>query len=116
MHFSSSIFRETNLKVRQSLPETAEMEDDNHQLAAFNAEIVCEAPNNRLAKFEGLLKWNNKTYSLDNDKMLLRGKNTLFSLELSQVLCRVFVKTHKIVFVVDHNTNIHNNNVSSQTF
>ena len=73
------------MKVRQSLPETAEMEDDIHQLAAFNAEIVCEAPNNRLAKFEGLLKWDNKTYALDNDKMLLRGEHsqsiiTLFNL------------------------------------
>ena len=78
--------------MRQSLPETAEMEDDNHQLAAFNAEIVCEAPNNRLAKFEGLLKWNNKTYSLDNDKMLLRGKNTYFFVESIPDLYCVCVK------------------------
>ena len=104
------------MKVRQSLPETAEMEDDNHQLAAFNAEIVCEAPNNRLAKFEGLLKWNNKTYSLDNDKMLLRGKNTLFFLESVQTLYCVCVKLYKVVFVVDCNRNIKNNNISSQTF
>ena len=36
-------------------------------------EVVCEPPNNRLSKYEGILKWNNQTYSLDNDKMLLRG-------------------------------------------
>ena len=36
-------------------------------------EIVCEAPNNRLPKFEGKLNWKGETYSLDNDKILLRG-------------------------------------------
>ncbi len=49
------------------------MEDDIKQIAAFNAELVCEAPNNRLAKFEGMMKWKDKTYSIDNEKMLLRG-------------------------------------------
>lgn len=34
---------------------------------------MCEAPNNNLTKFEGTLKWRNNKYSLDNDKMLLRG-------------------------------------------
>ncbi len=68
-----SSYRETNLKVRQSLPETAEINDDIRRLAAFDAEFVCEAPNNRLAKFEGMMKWNNKTYAIDNDKMILRG-------------------------------------------
>ncbi len=70
--------RETNLKVRQSLPETAEIEDDIRRLAAFNAEIIAEAPNNRLSKFEGTMKWNNKTYALDNDKMILRGLQSKF--------------------------------------
>ncbi len=50
------------------------MEDDIRQIAAFNAELVCEAPNNRLAKFEGMMKWKDKTYSIDNEKMLLRGR------------------------------------------
>ena len=71
-----SLYSETNLKVRQSLTETAEMEDDIHQMAAFSAEIVCEAPNNRLSKYEGMLKWKNKTFSLDNEKMLLRGNSS----------------------------------------
>ncbi|OWF34874.1 phospholipid-transporting ATPase ID [Mizuhopecten yessoensis] len=64
---------ETNLKVRQALPETAELENDMEKLTEFNAEIVCEAPNNKLSKYEGTMKWNNQTFSLDNDKMLLRG-------------------------------------------
>lgn len=39
----------------------------------MTGETICEAPNNRLSRFEGLLKWNNEKYSLDNDKILLRG-------------------------------------------
>lgn len=64
---------ETNLKVRQALPETAEMGNDIEQFSRFDGEIVCEAPNNRLPKFEGKLTWKNDTHSLDNDKILLRG-------------------------------------------
>ena len=36
-------------------------------------EVVCEPPNNNLSKFEGALMWNDETYSLDNEKILLRG-------------------------------------------
>lgn len=36
-------------------------------------EIMCEAPNNNLSKYEGTLNWKGKNYPLDNDKMLLRG-------------------------------------------
>ena len=36
-------------------------------------EVVCEAPNNNLSKFEGALTWRDETYSLDADKVLLRG-------------------------------------------
>ncbi|KAJ6220049.1 hypothetical protein RDWZM_005861 [Blomia tropicalis] len=64
---------ETNLKCRQTLPETAELQDNIQMLAQFNGEIVCEAPNNNLTKFEGTLKWRNSKYSLDMEKMLLRG-------------------------------------------
>lgn len=38
-----------------------------------SGEIVCEPPNNQLNKFEGSLSWNNETYALDNEKILLRG-------------------------------------------
>lgn len=37
------------------------------------AEIVCEPPNNNLSKYQGVMKWHDKTYSLDNEKVLLRG-------------------------------------------
>ncbi|KFP25746.1 putative phospholipid-transporting ATPase IC, partial [Colius striatus] len=43
--------------------------------------IECEEPNNRLDKFTGALFWRNMSYSLDADKVLLRGckiRNTDF--------------------------------------
>lgn len=49
------------------------LQDDIHQLSRFRGEIRCEAPNNNLTKFEGTLIIDGQTYSLDNDKMLLRG-------------------------------------------
>ncbi|GCC34281.1 hypothetical protein chiPu_0012754 [Chiloscyllium punctatum] len=64
---------ETNLKVRQALPVTSELGADMCRLAEFNGEIICEPPNNKLDKFTGTLFWNDKKYSLDNEKMLLRG-------------------------------------------
>jgi len=36
-------------------------------------EVICEPPNNVLSKFEGALTWKDETYSLDNEKILLRG-------------------------------------------
>ena len=35
--------------------------------------VKCEAPNNHLHKFAGNLYWNNKTFPIDNEKILLRG-------------------------------------------
>jgi len=39
----------------------------------FSAEVECEPPNNVLSKFEGAMTWRNESFSLDNDKLLLRG-------------------------------------------
>ncbi|XP_005729387.1 phospholipid-transporting ATPase ID-like [Pundamilia nyererei] len=64
---------ETNLKVKQALTATGELEDNIEALAAFNGEVRCEPPNNRLDKFKGTLTMNDDIYALDNDKMLLRG-------------------------------------------
>ncbi|XP_011054742.1 PREDICTED: phospholipid-transporting ATPase ID isoform X7 [Acromyrmex echinatior] len=64
---------ETNLKCRQCLPETAEMMDNHELIGQFDGEIVCETPNNLLNKFDGILTWRGKKYSLDNDKIILRG-------------------------------------------
>lgn len=43
------------------------------ELFYFVAAIKCEAPNNNLSKFEGTMTWHNQKYSLDNEKILLRG-------------------------------------------
>lgn len=49
------------------------MGQDEARIGSFDGEIVCEPPNNHLNKFEGRLTWKGKQYSLDNDKILLRG-------------------------------------------
>ncbi|XP_031685480.1 phospholipid-transporting ATPase ID [Oncorhynchus kisutch] len=64
---------ETNLKVKQALTVTGDMGDKIHSLAAFNGEVRCEPPNNRLDRFTGTLTNAGQKYSLDNNKILLRG-------------------------------------------
>ncbi|XP_064618888.1 phospholipid-transporting ATPase ID-like isoform X5 [Lineus longissimus] len=64
---------ETNLKVRQAIPEIAEMGDNEEELAKFDGSIQCEPPNNRLGKYDGTLTWEGQQFSLDNEKLLLRG-------------------------------------------
>lgn len=64
---------ETNLKCKQCVVETAEMGQREDLLWKFNGEIVCEPPNNLLNKFDGTLLWKNEKFSLDNEKILLRG-------------------------------------------
>ena len=35
---------------------------------------MCEPPNNNLSRFEGTLTWEGRSYPLDNECILLRGK------------------------------------------
>uniref|UniRef100_A0AAR2KA43 Phospholipid-transporting ATPase n=1 Tax=Pygocentrus nattereri TaxID=42514 RepID=A0AAR2KA43_PYGNA len=64
---------ETNLKVKQALTVTGDLGDNIDTLAAFDGEVHCEAPNNRLDKFTGTLTVQGETYALDNERILLRG-------------------------------------------
>ena len=64
---------ETNLKVKQCLDSTNVLGEDEKSLSQFNGHIVCEPPNNNLSKFEGTLTYNGHKYSLDNEKVILRG-------------------------------------------
>uniref|UniRef100_A0A8C3P1L5 Phospholipid-transporting ATPase n=1 Tax=Cyanoderma ruficeps TaxID=181631 RepID=A0A8C3P1L5_9PASS len=64
--------RETNMKVRQAIPVTAEL-GNTSQLARFDGEVICEPPNNKLDKFGGTLYWKEDKYPLSNQNMLLRG-------------------------------------------
>jgi len=49
--------RETNLKCKQCLPETAELTEDATKIGQFDGEIICEPPNNQLNKYDGTLFW-----------------------------------------------------------
>nr|CAD7426833.1 unnamed protein product [Timema monikensis] len=64
---------ETNLKIRQALPETArflEIKD----LSLFTGTVECEQPNRHLYEFTGILKETSKqTLPLGPDQVLLRG-------------------------------------------
>ncbi len=64
---------ETNLKVKQAIPEIAILAENHGEIANFDAGLECEPPNELLNQFEGTLTWKETKYSLDNDKMLLRG-------------------------------------------
>ncbi|XP_065797299.1 probable phospholipid-transporting ATPase IM isoform X2 [Muntiacus reevesi] len=64
---------ETNLKVRHALSVTSELGADTSRLAKFDGIVVCEAPNNKLDKFTGVLSWKGSKHSLNNEKIILRG-------------------------------------------
>uniref|UniRef100_A0A7E4ZYG2 Phospholipid-transporting ATPase n=1 Tax=Panagrellus redivivus TaxID=6233 RepID=A0A7E4ZYG2_PANRE len=64
---------ETNLKTRSALPETSVLDDIVRNISDFDGQISCEAPNNRLDRFEGKLSWKGVQYPLSNENMLLRG-------------------------------------------
>ncbi|NXR22559.1 AT8B1 ATPase, partial [Cinclus mexicanus] len=72
---------ETNLKFKMALEVTHRHLQEESALADFDGLVECEEPNNRLDKFTGTLSWKNSIYSLDADKILLRGckmRNTDF--------------------------------------
>ncbi|XP_022442843.1 probable phospholipid-transporting ATPase IM isoform X4 [Delphinapterus leucas] len=64
---------ETNLKVRHALSVTSGLGADISRLAKFDGIVVCEAPNNKLDKFTGVLSWKGSEHSLNNEKIILRG-------------------------------------------
>ncbi|XP_036177631.1 phospholipid-transporting ATPase IC isoform X2 [Myotis myotis] len=72
---------ETNLKFKMALETTHQYLQKENSLATFDGFVECEEPNNRLDKFTGTLFWRNTSFSLDADKILLRGcviRNTDF--------------------------------------
>ncbi|XP_062937757.1 phospholipid-transporting ATPase FetA-like [Cynocephalus volans] len=64
---------ETNLKVKHAISVTRVVEDNLKFLSAFDGEVRCEPPNNRLDRFTGKLTYKGENYLLDHDKLLLRG-------------------------------------------
>ncbi|XP_077289353.1 ATPase phospholipid transporting 8A1 isoform X2 [Arctopsyche grandis] len=70
---TSNLDGETNLKIRQALPETAKLLDTS-DLSQFSATVDCEQPNRHLYEFTGILREKNKkTLPLGPDQILLRG-------------------------------------------
>ena len=73
---------ETNLKVRQAIPATAEFQSPD-VLQNFNCTIKCDDINNLLYTFNGCMEFNSQQYSLDNKQVLLRGcilRNTNYAI------------------------------------
>ncbi|XP_053149174.1 phospholipid-transporting ATPase IK [Hemicordylus capensis] len=64
---------ETNLKYRQALLETHKELAREEKMAAFDGTVTCEEPNSRMHSFIGTLEWRGEKYSLDSEKILLRG-------------------------------------------
>lgn len=63
---------ETNLKVRQAMPQTKDV-IDAQSAARFSTTIVCDEPNNVLYTFNGYFDLNGLTIPLENKQVLLRG-------------------------------------------
>lgn len=63
---------ETNLKIKQSLPETAHLVSPQ-DLIAMKGKVLSEQPNSSLYTFEGTLNLFDREYPLNPDQMLLRG-------------------------------------------
>ncbi|KAG8520290.1 Phospholipid-transporting ATPase IB [Galemys pyrenaicus] len=76
---TSNLDGETNLKIRQALLETAEMQTEK-QLSNLSGKIKCEGPNRHFNHFIGTLYLNGKRpIPIGPDQILLRGtrlKNT----------------------------------------
>ena len=69
---TSNLDGETNLKIRQGIPETANILTPE-QVSQMEGVIKSELPNNSLYTFEGTLRVRDKEFPLNPEQLLLRG-------------------------------------------
>lgn len=69
---TSNVDGESNLKIRMSSPRTSHL-IDLKSLTDFKATLNCEAPSDRIYKFEGNLDTADGCFSLDHTNVMLRG-------------------------------------------
>ncbi|KAI8801118.1 hypothetical protein BJ742DRAFT_838872, partial [Cladochytrium replicatum] len=69
---TSNLDGETNLKIRQALPETSNILTP-HDVARLDGVLKSELPNNSLYTYEGTLRLKEKEIPLDPTQLLLRG-------------------------------------------
>uniref|UniRef100_A0A8B9QEQ6 Phospholipid-transporting ATPase n=1 Tax=Apteryx owenii TaxID=8824 RepID=A0A8B9QEQ6_APTOW len=67
---TADIDGETNLKFRQALLVTHQ---DLNCILSAQGKVICEEPNSRMHSFTGTLEWKGEMYSLDSERILLRG-------------------------------------------
>ncbi|NXT75219.1 AT8B3 ATPase, partial [Zapornia atra] len=70
---TADIDGETNLKFRKALLVTHQELVSEESMAAFDGRVTCEEPNSRMHSFTGTLEWRGETFSLDSERLLLRG-------------------------------------------
>ncbi|KAH0790977.1 P-type ATPase [Histomonas meleagridis] len=73
---------ETNLKVRQAIPQTLHINSEESS-STFESTIECDEPNKLLYTFNGNIIINESQHPLDNKQILLRGcilKNTQWAI------------------------------------
>lgn len=63
---------ETNLKIKQSRPETSSF-IDSRQLRSINGKILSEQPNSSLYTYEGTMELGTQKIPLSPEQMILRG-------------------------------------------
>ena len=68
---TSNLDGETNLKIRQGIPETSGILTPD-AVAQLSGVIKSEQPNNSLYTYEGTITLNGKEYALDPAQLLLR--------------------------------------------